>query len=308
MQILEQTEPVKHGKTETENHAATVEGISRPARTDVLRSAGSGADRDDSDTPPREQTENSSTAPGAGRIVGEEAGENAEATAHSVSRFDGDRAVRIQKVSETETRGIGAGIETGDVGGIASDEIASGGDEPMWKERAEKAEAEVVVLRSDVANLRKMLNDYRGVQDPGPNGGGPVVLENDAAATADGVRNFSYDMDQIYSAMKTRAQNDPGILQLLASRPELRVQIETPVLEVEGNTLRGGLAHLIHKGFFSTPKNGNTTFNELQRLGKRTAKPNVYRELDNLAELGFLTKEPDGFQATDLKVSVKRGA
>jgi hypothetical protein len=113
-----------------------------------------------------------------------------------------------------------------------------------------------------------------------------------------------YDLNVIYDEIKHRAKNDPGILQLLAARPELRVQIERPVLEVDGKTLRGGLALLLHKGFFSAPKNGNTTFNELQRLGRKTAKPNVYRELDNLAELGFLTKEPDGYQATDLKVTV----
>ncbi len=43
-------------------------------------------------------------------------------------------------------------------------------------------------------------------------------------------------------------------------------------------------------------ENGNTAFNELKRRGVKTAKPNVYRELDALAELGFATKEPAGYQ------------
>ena len=260
VQILEQTEPVKHEETKAENQSGLVGGIPRLEGTPVSSGGRVGPDRDDSDTQPREQTENGSAAPRSGRIVDEDVSPDADSE-----------------------------------------------DETMWKERAEKAEAEVISLRADVANLRKMLNDYRGVHDPGPNGGGAdVAAVIDADPGAEWWRGEGFE--KFYAYLKSRAGNDPGILQLLASRPELRVQIETPVLEVKENTLRGGLAHLIHKGFFSTPKNGNTTFNELQRLGKRTPKPNVYRELDNLAELGFLTKELDGFLATDLKVSVKRGA
>lgn len=169
-------------------------------------------------------------------------------------------------------------------------------DETMWKERAEKAEADLKALQIEVMNLRKLLNDYRdGAGDAPPNGGRPATSAWN-----------ELDLDTIYGEMKFRAQNDPGILELLSRRPELRVQIEPEVLEVDGKTLRGGIASMIHRGFFAAPKNGNTTFNELQRLGRKIAKPNVYRELDNLAEMGFLTKEADGFLATDLRVTVKK--
>jgi hypothetical protein len=176
-------------------------------------------------------------------------------------------------------------------------------DETMWKERAEKAEAEVIQLRADVQNLRQMLSDYRGTQDPGPNGGPPP----DAAVTAIvGGAAVQYDLNFIYSEMKHRAQNDPGILQILANRPELRVVYEPKLLEVEGKTLRGGIALLIHRGFFSIPRNGYAVFNELQRIGRKVATRTVYDELDRIAGMGFLTKEPDGFQATDLKVTVRK--
>jgi hypothetical protein len=176
--------------------------------------------------------------------------------------------------------------------GSHSRDSAVGNEDAMYKERAEKAEADVKQLQAEVLGLRKLLNEYRD--------GEPIP---DFTALPASV---AIGIAQIYAEVKLRAQNDPGILQLLASRPELRVQIEPKVLEVDGSSLRGGLALLIHRGFFAAPKNGNTTWTELQRLGRRTAKPNVYRELDNLAEMGFLTKEPDGFQATDLKVSVKK--
>jgi len=178
---------------------------------------------------------------------------------------------------------------------------ATESEDAMWKERAEKAEADVKRLQAEMLDLRKLLNDYRdGAGDAPPNGGAPIA--NITALPA----GVAIGIAQIYAEVKLRAQNDPGILELLSRRPELRVTIEPEVLEVDGKTLRGGIASLIHKGFFATAKNGNTTFNELQRLGRKIAKPNVYRELDNLAEIGFLTKEVDGFLATDLKVTVRK--
>lgn len=223
---------------------------------------------------------------------------------------------RLRKSDDHPAGGNAAGIESekaeeilsgssdlDEKHGFAGDtETFTERDEAMWKERAEKAEAELVELRRDVQDLRKRLNEYRDAGEYQPNGG-ETPVDVAAAAILNG-KPAQYDL--IYAEVKHRAQNDPGILQLLVTRPELRVTFEPVVLEVNATTLRGAIAHLIHKDFFAAPKNGNTTFNELQRLGRKIAKPNVYRELDNLAELGFLTKEPDGFQATDLKVTVKR--
>jgi hypothetical protein len=104
-------------------------------------------------------------------------------------------------------------------------------------------------------------------------------------------------MMDIYDYVRARAEKDPGILEILTRRPEMRVTVERQTLEVNGDTLRGALAVLISKKFFDAPQNGNTAFNELKRLGRAVAKPNVYRELDKLAELGFVTKEETGYQA-----------
>ena len=53
---------------------------------------------------------------------------------------------------------------------------------------------------------------------------------------------------------------------------------------------------LIADGFFDEPRAGNAAFEELKRRGFQTAKPNVYREADKLAEQGFLTREAAGYQ------------
>lgn len=66
-------------------------------------------------------------------------------------------------------------------------------------------------------------------------------------------------------------------------------------------------AALISQNFFDSGATGNSTFNELKRRGFSTAKPNVYRELDKLAELGFVTKEGlEGYKSVPgMKVNVK---
>lgn len=113
------------------------------------------------------------------------------------------------------------------------------------------------------------------------------------------------DLDAIYAYVKQRAAKDPGVLQILQQQPELRVKVDRVTIEVDGATVRGQLAILITKGFFDSAQNGNAAFNELKRLGRPCAKPNVYRELDKLAEMGFVTKEDAGYQAVKaMKVNI----
>jgi hypothetical protein len=109
-----------------------------------------------------------------------------------------------------------------------------------------------------------------------------------------------YDKDareEVYQWIKKRAMQDPELLTVLVSKPELRVKVERPVLEVNGNSLRGALGLMITKGFFQKPVTASAAYSELLRIGRRVAKPGVYKECDNLAELGFLTKEADGYQS-----------
>jgi hypothetical protein len=220
------------------------------------------------------------------------------------------RQPAVSPTAETETadRSIGAGIADGhDASGV--DRSVDDGKETdiMWKERAEQAEAEIETLRGEIKNLQKLLNDYRDTGQFPPNGGPPAdTLPRTGPITSLGKDAAAYDLNFIYDEIKHRAQSDPAVLLLLAQRPELRVEVEAQVLEADGKTLRGGVALLIHRGFFTGPKNGNQVYAELQRIGRKVAKRTVYDELERIAEWGFLTKETDGYQATDLKVTVKK--
>ena len=89
---------------------------------------------------------------------------------------------------------------------------------------------------------------------------------------------------------------DPVIANLLIHQVEFVVGMETRTVNLTDETLKGKLAGLVAEGYFDKPMNGNSAYNELKRRGVSVAKPNVYRELDNLSGLGLLTKEDGGYQ------------
>lgn len=127
-------------------------------------------------------------------------------------------------------------------------------------------------------------------------------MTNPPAAT----QPSSTDEESLYQRFKTRLMREsPTILRVLAERPELEIAVERQVVQIDGTSLRGRLAKMIHEGWFDEPKTGAAAVTELVRRGFSTARPNVYKELDKFAEMGFLTKETDGYQAAkDMKINL----
>ena len=172
----------------------------------------------------------------------------------------------------------------------------------MWKEKYEELKSEydnLVDSHDSMVSRVNSLERLLGAQ-------GKDILEEPAnPAKQHPASNGSHDLDAVYRYVVDRATKDPGILQILRQQPELHVETERQTVSVKGDTLRGRLALLISRGFFEAPKNGNVTYNELKRIGASVARPNVYRELDKLAEMGFLTSEDLGYQAVkSMKVNI----
>ncbi len=131
---------------------------------------------------------------------------------------------------------------------------------------------------------------------------------SEAPAARAAAAPVSSDEEARYQRFKARLMKEaPKLLRVLALAPEIEVEETRETIEVDGKSLRGRLARLILKGFFAEPRTGNAAFNELKRLGQSTAKPNVYRECDKLAEMGFLTKEGEGYRVVDeMKARITR--
>lgn len=73
----------------------------------------------------------------------------------------------------------------------------------------------------------------------------------------------------------------------------------TPIehrVELSTDTLLGRLAGLVAEGFFDNTTGGTSAMAELARRGTGSAKPNIYRELGKLVEMGVLSKEEGGFR------------
>jgi hypothetical protein len=121
-----------------------------------------------------------------------------------------------------------------------------------------------------------------------------------AAPGSNGTVIAIQNIDWIYAQVKERAEKDPGILELLTRRPELRVRIERQVIEADGSTLRGALGILISEKFFDGVRKFDEVRKELIRRGFLSAKaPNlqISQALTGLVELGFLTREATGYQS-----------
>ncbi len=152
----------------------------------------------------------------------------------------------------------------------------------VTKDEAERLKRDNDRLRDEIAVLRDRPE--------------PTIMPLPPSPTAAG---FDYD------ALRARLLKDPAVLRVLALKPELTVAVKREQINVDGKTLFGRLAQMIANGFFEEPATASAAYTDLQRRGFACAKPNVYREADKLAAMGFLTKESNGLKAVaDMKVNI----
>ncbi|MCI0402040.1 MAG: hypothetical protein L0212_00770 [Acidobacteria bacterium] len=217
--------------------------------------------------------------------------------------LDDGPALPRRRISDEEAEAVIAAVEEG-----------CEQEDSVWKERYEKAQEQVASLEAQAeAQRREIELLQKRVDELADKRQADRLSEQSEKARLvpwptplPAVGHAVLDGDALYEHLRTRLLGDPQVLAVLASKPEIRIEVERPEISVNGGMLRGRLALLIHDGFFDSPQNGSVAFKELQRRGAKVAKPNVYRELDAIAELGFLTKEADGYQVVaDMKRSVK---
>lgn len=116
-------------------------------------------------------------------------------------------------------------------------------------------------------------------------------------------------IEDIYAEIKSRLENDPGLLVLLTQRPELQVRVERKRIEVSGDTINGRVAKLLSEGFFDAPRSANAAMIELRKRGHSHDPRSMLRACDAITAMGFLTREKDGYQTVaDMRVNVVEAA
>lgn len=170
----------------------------------------------------------------------------------------------------------------------------------VTKEEADALRAENADLKQKIADLQRQISHL-----PAP----LKSLESAAPAMPAALAGPLVLDDALYQEIKGRlAKEAPGILKLLTVKPEIEVTVERKTINLDETKPIGRVAKLIAEGFFDSPISPNAAHVELQRLGKGTSKPNVYTICDNLAAMGFLTKEASGYQAVEgMKVNIVEG-
>lgn len=194
------------------------------------------------------------------------------------------------------------------------------GCEPMGVPNTPKEDA-MNDFQSRMERVLPALERMTGVAGPGeyvPPGlrpgpaFSPVEAMPETVVRREDVRlasSLTGDEEAVYQRFKARliqeAATEPAILKILTNRPELLVEVEKITVTADGNSLRGRVARLIANGFFDEVVTASAAYTELVRQGFKCAKPGVYKECDNLAGMGLLTKEKAGYKvAPGAKVNI----
>jgi hypothetical protein len=150
---------------------------------------------------------------------------------------------------------------------------------------AEQSKAEVARLRAEVERLHEVIAS----RITGSNGNGHAE-----AVQIDSFTDVGYEL------LKKRLLRDSAILLTLdALRPELKIRVDRPVIEMDDRTLKGRIARLASEGFFKSPRPAGEVLREAQRRGWMTSNNrsnHVAIPLSELTELGLLTREDQGYQ------------
>jgi hypothetical protein len=118
------------------------------------------------------------------------------------------------------------------------------------------------------------------------------------------------DEETLYQRFKARLTKEaPSILKVLVTKPELRIEEVTEIIEVDIKTARGMVAKLIQEGFVDDIVSANVIHKELKRRWDyRSSSVRIYEQCAALTSMGFLTKEEGGYRAqVDMKRNIVKG-
>jgi len=140
-----------------------------------------------------------------------------------------------------------------------------------------------------------------------------AVAENSRAAAQlakAGDLSANGDEDTLFQRFRAWLLQDPVVLQVLATRSELRVEVERRTITIDGSSVKGRVARLFAGGFFDDTVTFTSVRNELRRTGTDVNNNTLSGALKELVVYGFLTKEgSEGYKAVEgMKAQVVKKA
>lgn len=176
----------------------------------------------------------------------------------------------------------------------------------MWKERAEKAEAEVKRLGEELRKLSLRLEE--AIPSVGASGRASTAAIPTRDQGVISPANGSVDLPAIYDYIRSRMLADPAVVNLTANVPEINLAVKRRTIAMNDETTDGRLALLISEKFFDLPQDSSTVAKEFRRRGWLSAKTNnvpVLEPLKKITGLGFLFLEGTKYLAVPgMKVNI----
>jgi hypothetical protein len=179
---------------------------------------------------------------------------------------------------------------------------SSSEDEAMWKEKYEELKADFDNLQSRYDLLARRIESVAAA---------PAVISGDMGEWFKKFPKESLEATYQYVRKRMREENPEDLL-VGISKQEIRVKTERPVMNVDANgSLFGRICQLTAEGFFKQPQGAKAATAEAVRRGWCHPKTPVMRiadPLDELAKMGFLTRETDGYQiVAGVKINLESG-
>lgn len=166
-------------------------------------------------------------------------------------------------------------------------------------------------LERENADLRRRLEALESASTPSSNERPEVALPVRTARTADvvstatGVESNGHLSDELWQAIRARLLKDPALLKVAATKPAIDVEVRRQVVNADGAKWLGRVAQMIAEGYFDVPRKTSEVFREAQRRGQPGVAPRADEACKKLWEMGFLTRDDDGFRAVDgMKVNI----
>jgi hypothetical protein len=179
-------------------------------------------------------------------------------------------------------------------------------DEAMWKERAEKAEAEVKRLGEELRKLN--LRFEEAIPSVGAHGTPAKPLHQTELPKLEAPPNgWPVEVETLYALFCQRLEAI-GVLNLSAAVPEINVSVKRRTITMNDETTDGRIALLISEKFFDVPQDSSTVAKEFRRRGWLSVKTNnvpVLEPLKKITAMGFLFLEGTKYLAVPgMKVNI----
>jgi len=170
------------------------------------------------------------------------------------------------------------------------------GDQPM-SEQLEKTLSEMARTQTQILQFMQRGQSAQTAVDAAIAGGKPMAGGGGGGvATAE---TMDGQEEALYQRFKSRLLAEaPSLLRVLMSEPEIELLIEKHVIQMDGASVAGRVARLLHGGHFdSSGSSFSATLRALERTGSRVNNKTLSNALKDLVRKGFLTKEGEGYKA-----------